>query len=113
MRQVASGKVPGPCEGSQRRMPRPAKRCTFCQQGGMMSNEASPAAPVPRPVAALVLAAGASTRLGTNKLLIELAGEPLVRRAARHALDAGLGPVIVVLGHDPGPVAAALAGLPV
>jgi molybdenum cofactor cytidylyltransferase len=47
--------------------------------------------------------------LGANKLLIELAGEPLVRRAARRALAAGLSPVIVVLGFEPEPVAAALA----
>lgn len=63
------------------------------------------------PVAGLVLAAGSSTRLGTNKLLVELAGEPLIRRAAAGALEAGLAPVIVVLGFDPEPVAAALAGL--
>jgi molybdenum cofactor cytidylyltransferase len=64
-------------------------------------------------VAGIILAAGSSSRLGANKLLIELAGEPLVRRAARRALAAGLSPVIVVLGFEPEPVAAALAGLPV
>ena len=70
-------------------------------------------AAAPRPVAGLVLAAGASARLGTNKLLVELDGEPLVRRAARRALEAGLSPVIVVLGHAAELVAGALEGLAV
>ncbi len=62
-------------------------------------------------VAGLVLAAGASTRMGANKLLLELDGEPLVRRAARAALDAGLDPVLVVVGHEAERTRAAVAGL--
>jgi len=62
-------------------------------------------------VAGILLAAGAATRMGRNKLLIELAGEPLVRRAARCALAAGLSPVLVVLGHEADQVRRALAGL--
>lgn len=64
-------------------------------------------------VAGVVLAAGLSARLGTNKLLLRLDSEPLIRRAARLALEAGLSPVIVVLGHEAEQVAAALDGLPV
>jgi molybdenum cofactor cytidylyltransferase len=64
-------------------------------------------------VAGVVLAAGASTRLGTNKLLLRLESEPLVRRVARLALEAGLSPVVVVLGHEAERVAAALDGLAV
>lgn len=64
-------------------------------------------------VAGVVLAAGLSARLGTNKLLLRLESEPLVRRAARLALEAGLSPVIIVLGHEAEQVAAALDGLPV
>jgi molybdenum cofactor cytidylyltransferase len=60
-----------------------------------------------------VLAAGSSSRLGSNKLLIELGGEPLVRRAARRAWEAGLSPVVVVLGFEAERVAAAVEGLPV
>ena len=60
-----------------------------------------------------MLAAGSSSRLGTNKLLIELRGEPMVRRAARRALEAGLSPVVVVLGFEAGRVAAAVDGLPI
>ena len=62
-------------------------------------------------VAAIVLAAGLSRRLGRNKLLAEIDGEPLVRRAARRALEAGLDPVLVVVGHERERTEAALAGL--
>ncbi|MBA3553651.1 MAG: nucleotidyltransferase family protein [Gemmatimonadales bacterium] len=68
---------------------------------------------MPEPVAGVILAAGRSSRLGTNKLLIELGGETVVRRAARQALEAGLSPVIVVLGFEEERVAAALEGLAV
>jgi molybdenum cofactor cytidylyltransferase len=63
-------------------------------------------------VAGIVLAAGRSARMGRNKLLLRFGGESLVRRAARTALEAGLEPVIVVLGHEEERVAAELAGLP-
>lgn len=52
-----------------------------------------------RNVAGIVLAAGASTRMGRNKLLLEVGGESLVRRAVRVAGEAGLDPVVVVTGH--------------
>ena len=67
------------------------------------------------PVAAVILAAGASRRMGPgkNKMLLELEGEPLVRRAVGRALAAGLSPVVVVLGHEADRLRAALAGLPV
>jgi molybdenum cofactor cytidylyltransferase len=64
-------------------------------------------------IAGLVLAAGSSSRLGRNKMLLELEGETLVRRTARRALEAGLSPVIVVLGFESRRVAHALEGLPV
>jgi molybdenum cofactor cytidylyltransferase len=67
----------------------------------------------PLRAAGLVLAAGASRRMGGNKMLLELEGEALVRRAARRALAAGLSPVVVVLGHEADRVRAALGGLPV
>jgi len=64
-------------------------------------------------VSALLLAAGESRRMGaTNKLLLELGGEPLVRRAARVLLAAALEEIVVVLGHEQARVAAALEGLP-
>ena len=63
-------------------------------------------------IAAVVLAAGTSSRMGRNKLLFDLAGEPVVRRAVRTAIEAGLDPVVVVLGHDADAVRAALASMP-
>jgi len=62
-------------------------------------------------IAGVVLAAGASTRLGRNKLFIELAGESLLRRAVRHASAARLDPVFVVLGHEADLAREALADL--
>ncbi|HEY1250115.1 MAG TPA: nucleotidyltransferase family protein [Thermoanaerobaculia bacterium] len=62
-------------------------------------------------VAGIVLAAGASTRFGRNKLLLPWQGESLARRASRTALEAGLEPVVVVLGHDAERVAGELSGL--
>ena len=65
-------------------------------------------------VAALVLAAGRSTRMGgPNKLIAEIGGKPLVRIAAEQALGSRAKPVIVVTGHQRERVEAALAGLPV
>jgi molybdenum cofactor cytidylyltransferase len=66
-----------------------------------------------RQVAAIVLAAGRSTRMGgPNKLVAEIAGRPLVRIAAEEALASRAKPVIVVTGHQRERVEAALAGLP-
>jgi molybdenum cofactor cytidylyltransferase len=64
-----------------------------------------------RPVAGVVLAAGASTRMGENKLLLRLDGEALVARAARRAAAAGLDPVVVVLGHEAERVGRELDGI--
>jgi molybdenum cofactor cytidylyltransferase len=67
-----------------------------------------------RKLAALVLAAGRSTRMGgPNKLLAEIGGRPLVRIATEQALASQARPVIVVTGHQRERVEAALAGLDV
>jgi len=67
-----------------------------------------------RRIAAIVLAAGRSTRMGgPNKLLAEIGGRPLVRFAVEEALASRAKPVIVVTGHERERVEAALAGLPV
>ncbi len=62
-------------------------------------------------VASVVLAAGSSTRMGRNKLLLEIGGETMVRRAVKAAISAQLSPVIVVLGHEADRVRAELDGL--
>ena len=60
-------------------------------------------------VAAIVLAAGASSRLGRAKQLLVYRGKTLVRRAVEAAGGAGCSPVIVVAGAEPG-VAGAVEG---
>lgn len=62
--------------------------------------------------AAIVLAAGASVRLGRAKQLIQLNGESLLRRAARMAVEAGCAPVFVVLGYRAEEMQPELQGLP-
>lgn len=53
-----------------------------------------------RRLAALVLAAGGSHRLGHPKQLVRFEGEALITRAIRVASQAGASPVFVVLGAD-------------
>jgi molybdenum cofactor cytidylyltransferase len=62
------------------------------------------------PIAAVVLAAGTSSRMGRNKLLLELGGTTILRRAVDTALEAGLEPVVVVLGHESDRARAELSG---
>lgn len=65
-------------------------------------------------IAAMVLAAGTSIRMGRQKLLLPLReGRPLIRLSLERVLEAGLDDVVVVLGRDAEAVAAALAGLAV
>jgi len=52
------------------------------------------------PLAAIVLAAGGSSRLGRPKQLLRAQGTPLLLRAVRLAARAVDGPVIVVLGAE-------------
>jgi molybdenum cofactor cytidylyltransferase len=49
-------------------------------------------------IGAVILAAGASSRMGTPKQLLEYGGQTLVRRAALAAQGAGCNPVVVVTG---------------
>ena len=60
--------------------------------------------------ACVLLAAGASTRLGSPKQLIDVDGEPLVRRVARQLQSLDVGPVSVVLGANGQRVGDALVG---
>ncbi|MEO6796078.1 MAG: nucleotidyltransferase family protein [Candidatus Dormibacter sp.] len=63
-------------------------------------------------IAGVLLAAGDSRRFGRVKQLESWDGEPLMARAARSFIDAGLDPVVVVVPMLPA-VRASLAGLPV
>jgi molybdenum cofactor cytidylyltransferase len=64
-------------------------------------------------VAAIVLAAGRSTRMGSNKLLKMVHGKPMVRRTVENVLQSRATPVYVVTGHDEKAVRDALDGLDV
>jgi molybdenum cofactor cytidylyltransferase len=64
-------------------------------------------------VSAVVLAAGASTRMGTQKLLLPVGGEPLVRRVVKAVCDAGFDEVLTVLGSEHDALRSALDGLAV
>jgi molybdenum cofactor cytidylyltransferase len=74
--------------------------------------EAPATAPRAPRIAALLLAAGLSRRMGTlNKLLIAIDGKPMVRHVAEAAAASEARPLIVVTGHEREKVEAALAGL--
>ena len=64
-------------------------------------------------IAAVLLAAGQSTRMGRNKLLEPLDGKPMVRHAAEAALASKAWPVLVVTGNEVEKLHAALANLPI
>jgi len=65
-----------------------------------------------RNIAAIILAAGRSTRMGgPNKLLAELGGRTLVRTVTEQALASRASGVIVVTGHQAAEVEKSLAGL--
>lgn len=63
-------------------------------------------------LAAVLLAAGSSRRLGQPKQLVKLDGETLVRRTARLLSELGAAPIVVVTGYLAAKVAAELHGLP-
>jgi molybdenum cofactor cytidylyltransferase len=56
-------------------------------------------------IAAIVLAAGTGTRFGATKQTALFGGRPLVRYPVDAARDAGIGQVVVVVGHDAAAVA--------
>ena len=60
-------------------------------------------------IAALILAAGQSSRMGEHKMLLPLLGKPLLLHAVDHALAAEFDEIIVILGHHANAVRAALA----
>ena len=63
---------------------------------------------------AIILAAGMSSRMVENKLLLPWTdGQPIVRHVVQKYLDSTVNPIIVVTGRDRALVAASLADLPV
>ena len=64
-------------------------------------------------IAAVVLAAGLSRRMGRPKLLLDLGGAPVIRRTVERILTAALDDLIVVTPPAAAEITAALDGLPV
>ena len=103
------------------KLPVPREAITGMGVGGLLMEivtrpqpRSESTAPHEKRIAAVVLAAGRSTRMGgPNKLLAEIARRPLIRIAAEAALASRAGPVIVVAGHQRDEIAKAVAGLPV
>lgn len=62
-------------------------------------------------IAGLLLAAGKSTRMGSNKLLASISGKAMVRVSAEALLASSARPVLVVTGHERERIEAALSGL--
>jgi molybdenum cofactor cytidylyltransferase len=102
-------------------LPVPREDITGLGVGGLLMEivtrpqpRTEPAPEKGRAIAAVVLAAGRSSRMGgPNKLLAEIGGRPLVRHVVDAALASRARPVVVVTGHQRDKVEAALAGLSV
>ena len=62
-------------------------------------------------VAAVVLAAGGSTRFGKPKQFALFQGETFIRRIVTAAVEAGCAPVVVVTGEDSAQVTSEMTGL--
>jgi molybdenum cofactor cytidylyltransferase len=81
--------------------------------------DSSRSTPAPTPsvslkIGAVLLAAGAGSRLGGRaKSLLELDGVPLIRRLIAALMDKGIHPIIVVLGHHGDAIEKVLHDLPV
>ena len=102
-------------------LPVPREDITGLGVGGLLMEivtrpqpRTEPAPEKGRSIAAVVLAAGRSSRMGgPNKLLAEIGGKPLVRIVVDAVLASRARPVVVVTGHQRDKVEAALAGLSV
>ena len=67
-----------------------------------------------RSLSAVVLAAGAASRMGHRpKCLLELEGVPLIVRLLQALREAGVAEIVVVLGHYASAIEAAIAAMPV
>ncbi|OPY69453.1 MAG: Molybdenum cofactor cytidylyltransferase [Syntrophorhabdaceae bacterium PtaU1.Bin034] len=64
-------------------------------------------------ITTIILAAGASRRLGFNKLCVRLNGEAVIRRTVRLFMETQASRIVVVTGFEKERVERELAGLPV
>jgi molybdenum cofactor cytidylyltransferase len=65
------------------------------------------------PIAGIILAAGGARRFGSQKQLLPWHGKPLVRHVACKALEAGLNPVVLIVGAGLDRISSAVADLPI
>ena len=91
----------------------PAVRCVRRKGQSMRRPPDSPNAPGNARIALILLAAGASTRLGRPKQLLGFRGRSLLRHAAETALASVCRPVVVVLGALADRLQTELTALPV
>jgi molybdenum cofactor cytidylyltransferase len=61
----------------------------------------------------VILAAGASKRLGYNKLCVRIDGEAVIRKTVRLFMETGTGDITVVTGHERERIEGELIGFPV
>jgi len=110
---VAEAAAPGVSARSGRSCCDPEPERAEAPAAGVQAAPSCCAAPSAR-CAAVVLAAGLSRRMGAqNKLLLPMAGQPMIRRVVASVLAAGFDEVVVVLGHQAEDVQNALAPLEV
>jgi molybdenum cofactor cytidylyltransferase len=64
-------------------------------------------------ISTVILAAGASKRLGFNKLCVRVDGEAVIRKTTRSFVGTGSGEVVVVTGFERERIERELAGLPI
>jgi molybdenum cofactor cytidylyltransferase len=62
---------------------------------------------------AIVLAAGLSTRMGTQKLLLPFEGKTIVEKVVENILNSGIEQIMVVLGSDHAEISETLKSMPV
>lgn len=91
----------------------PARGLKRAEAGAAPATKAIAKMPPGPRIAALLLAAGRSSRMGSNKMLEEIDGRPMVARTAQRLLSSHARPLIAVLGNQADAVDAALGKLPV
>ena len=96
-------------------VPRPLSRVTCHPVPCPTSPDPRPPTLAPRPLrtGVVILAAGASTRMGTSKQLLVIDGQTLLQRTVEAALATPAWPVIVVLGANAEQIRPTLARYPV
>jgi len=90
----------------------PVRGLKRADAGGAPDTKPVENAPGPQ-IAALLLAAGKSSRMGSNKMLEEIDGRPMVARTAQRLLSSHARPIVAVLGNQADAVDNALGKLPV